>query len=158
MQDTATQAMTEVALGLSMAFFALLILALISVTLSDESVASKSQDSLRVSLEDSLELQVAHMPDQITQSTDISAAVFMFFYEGEWFNSDIQKLNTQQIKNFLAKVNRAEPEKSPLTVVVSRESSFEELLFIQQSLAPYPVQLAEMSEDWRQALAQSGGQ
>ena len=158
MQDTATQAMTEVALGLSMAFFALLILALISVTLPEESLVKDTQKSLQVSLDKSIELHAKDSAEYNTHSPEAAAPVFMFFYEKKWFNSELQKLSIQQVKSSLAESNQDVSENNLLTVVVPSESSFEELLFIQQSLAPNPVQLAEMSEDWRQALAQAGVQ
>jgi hypothetical protein len=56
-QDTSTQAMTEVALGLSMAFFALLILALVSMGVpstapEQKSIQAAPDESLSVSRSD----------------------------------------------------------------------------------------------------------
>jgi hypothetical protein len=91
--DTSTQAMTEVALGLSMAFFSLLILALFSIGLPEET--QKNQSSL-VS-EEQLKLAASNEDSSTHKTAENLELQYVFYYNDQFFD---KHLNRFKIDNF----------------------------------------------------------
>jgi len=159
MQDTATQAMTEVALGLSMAFFALLILALISISLPNSENEADDQLATQIEYERSFELNTSDNEAQASSEhaesskrSDKSRNI-VFYWQQSWFDANMQPITVA------AKYPAAETKTNgniPLVVVVSKSTSFEELLTIQQELKAYSIELAEMTPEWQKAFIQAG--
>ena len=158
MQDTATQAMTEVALGLSMAFFALLILALISISLPNSENEADEQLTTQIEYERSFELNTSDNEAQASSEHAESSKRLdksrniVFYWQQSWFDANMQPITVA------AKYPVSETKTNgniPLVVVVSKSTSFEELLTIQQDLKAYSIELAEMTPEWQKAFIQA---
>ena len=160
MQDTATQAMTEVALGLSMAFFALLILALISVSMPsqkiehlsseqsseqslDQNAAARQQVSLVASSE-TKEIDQGSSQQDPSQDRAINPQreqTIILHWQGKFVDLDNQVLE-------LATVT----DSKPVIVAVSKQTNLQELMAIQAQLQGYDVKLTQLSEEWELTL------
>ena len=148
MQDTATQAMTEVALGLSMAFFALLILALISVSLPTEA-------ELQSTSANKIDTEYVPSNKQITLNSNQTDAVFndkkaankaqkqtiILYWQGQFFDVNKQAFNPQSLS----------PQQAVI-VAVSAQSNLQELLTIQEVFAQQDVKLTSLTKEWVMAL------
>ncbi|MEG3766418.1 hypothetical protein [Alteromonas sp. 14N.309.X.WAT.G.H12] len=87
-QDTSSQAMTEVALGLSMAFFAILIVALLSTSASHQPPEIQSQEIKPMTLPDtSLSLGSATSNAKATGD-----AQFIFYHDGKLLDQTLREV------------------------------------------------------------------
>jgi hypothetical protein len=149
MQDTSTQAMTEVALGLSMAFFSLLILALVSIGLpqtADTLASDTKQDSLKMDPESSMTLaQQAPAKDASAEQTG-SQPKFVFYYQGAYFDERLQEVKVETIAT-----------NDDTIVAVSSTLAFAEVMQVHKDFAHMQVQITAMDKAWEEALM-AGGQ
>lgn len=149
MQDTSTQAMTEVALGLLMAFFSLLILALVSIGLpqtAEVPASSQEQISLKMDPESSLTLaQQAPAKDASAEQVG-SQSSFVFYYEGAYFD---EKLKNVDLETIATNANTI--------VAVSSTLAFAEVMQVHKDFAHMQVQITAMDVAWEAALM-AGGQ
>lgn len=152
MQDTATQAMTEVALGLSMAFFALLILALISIGLPNNNLANE-QGKAGYEIERSLELNSDSQQETINDDKAVDARAFVFYWQGRWFDANMQEISLKSINH---RQNIDNETQNQLVVVVTKSTPFEDLLTIKTNLDSFSIELAEMTSEWQNAFTQAG--
>lgn len=156
-QDTSTQAMTEVALGLSMAFFALLVIALISVTLpADE----KSQSVNDTSMADQQEISLAQAQDKVDKKDAAPAdksdnstaneqqAVIILFWEGQYFDIQHKLLSIQQVKSIQRNAQ------DNFVIAVNPDISFSELLLIQERFAGVEMRLTQLNDEWMLRLGE----
>lgn len=146
-QDTSTHAMTEVALGLSMAFFALLIIALMSVTLPNraESTNNKLSHDQRFDIDTAQQVNLsiqnkfdASDPEASAKSTN---EVILLFWGGQFFDTQQQIVD---IELLAAKQN--------VIVAVDPQIPFNQLISIQTQFAGKTLRLTKMSEPWLLAL------
>lgn len=156
MQDTSTQAMTEVALGLSMAFFALLIIALVSVTLPNEdkngeaklvvTTAQKRNETIDISeqLELTIENSQSHSHGNRLQTAEAPEQDSILLYWNDQFFTtqgdlvDFSELSAN--KEFI--------------VAVSPQVSFNQLLAIQTKFSGRQMRLTKLSPQWQASLSQ----
>lgn len=148
-QDTSTQAMTEVALGLSMAFFALLIIALMSVSLpsSVNEIAKSTSDNFKQQLEIAKKVNLS-LEDSSAQEKPIDKAtisnteeVILLYWEGQFFDTQHQIVNLEE----LTITNN-------IIVAVSSEIPFNQLINIQTQFAGNTLRLTQLSEQWHRAF------
>lgn len=148
LQDTSTQAMTEVALGLSMAFFALLIIALMSVSLptsvDSNKQALKHAQSETVDITEQVSLSI-----QETQNEQGKEAIapsnnelVLLYWGGQFFDTQQQIVN---IDNVNAQEN--------VIVAVNPQIPFNQLISIQTQFAGKTLRLTKLSEQWQFALS-----
>ncbi|MDT0594050.1 hypothetical protein [Glaciecola petra] len=151
MQDTATQAMTEVALGLSMAFFALLILALISVTLpasteaEDKPIAEyavKQKISISTEEDKNNKAEVSHSSHEIKQKV-------LLFWKGQFYDL---ALNEISVDNYISNFSSKDQVKEVI-VAVNPALALNELLAIQKMFDGVPVQITMLSAQWQSTLS-----
>ena len=82
-ENSTTQALTEVALALSMAFFALLILALISM-----GVPAKSQDKAQLDKTKTIDV----IQDNEAKPTQKSSVKYVIFYQGHFYDTELKRI------------------------------------------------------------------
>jgi hypothetical protein len=146
-QDTSTHAMTEVALGLSMAFFALLIIALMSVTLpnSVDNTNNKliQEQSIELDIEQQVNLSINKEQDDNKPVKSLKSAneVILLFWGGQFFDTQQQLVDIDQI---VLKQN--------VIVAVDPQIPFNQLLSIQSQFAGYTLRLTKLNEPWLLAL------
>lgn len=154
MQDTATQAMTEVALGLSMAFFALLILALISVTLP---TSSQSEGKSTIEYEVKQKISISSEEDknkqknqaEVSKSANEIKQSVLLFWKGQYYDLELNQISLEIfIANFSSKDQIEE-----VIVAVNPSLALNELLAIQKMFDGIPVQITMLSEQWQSTLS-----
>lgn len=137
--DTSSQAMTEVALGLSMAFFALLILALLSMQLPKLEVESAVQSQHQS------ELQTPIKVSQNSAKSDqkMTGKQFVVFYQGQFLDQLLQPINMQQLS-------------LTETVVLAVEQSlaFSEVVAIRDKINHPNLSITLLNNEWQQRLEQ----
>ena len=133
-QDQSTQAMTEVALALSMAFFSLLVLALISVGVPEPATAySHQQENIPINESEELGLQASMLS---ADSAKITQYVFYFnqeFYDQHLSLIDIQALNKQ----------------SKVVLAMPKDTDVNQALVLQNRLAEFDLVLTVMDNEWQ---------
>ncbi len=137
MNDTSSNAMTEVALGLSMAFFALLILSLISSMASTHQVHN-NQKVEQVELDASLEENSSHVVSTKAASEDsanessqakVSSNLYVFYWKGRFYDQDLNDFHAATIpkRNFSNVYLVLEPDVA-LAQLIELKSSLQTLL------------------------------
>ena len=146
-QDTSTHAMTEVALGLSMAFFALLIIALMSVTLPNKaaSINDKPSHELSTKIDTTQQVNLSIQNEQ-DESDPVSSPkpvneIILLYWAGQFFDTQQQIVDIEQIA---AKQN--------VIVAVDPQIPFNQLISIQTQFAGKTLRLTKLSEPWLLAL------
>ncbi len=149
LQDTTTQAMTEVALGLSMAFFALLVLALISISLpsNNDTLSNQTSDIPQDKL---LQLHSSQNPKADAGSGKSQTQMLILYWKGQYFN--IQK-EPVQLASILGSLEKASNNRD-LVVAVSASTDLHQLLNIQSAFAQRDIKLTKLSAEWEAAFEQ----
>jgi hypothetical protein len=148
MQDTSTQAMTEVALGLSMAFFSLLILALVSIGLPQTADAQASDaEQLRLKMNSESSMTLAQQAPEKRDSAEQmgSQPSFVFYYQGAYFDEQLQKVDLEAIAT-----------NANTIVAVSSTLAFAEVMQVHKDFAHMQVQITAMDTAWEEALMAGG--
>lgn len=147
-QDTSTHAMTEVALGLSMAFFALLIIALMSVTVpakrNDSAQVLNSSQKFEIDTTEQVKLSIQEKQNEYDSSVtkSLSNELVLLFWDGQFFDTQQQIV---KVENVLEAQN--------VIVAVDPQIPFNQLINIQTKFADKTLRLTKLSEQWRIALS-----
>lgn len=146
-QDTSTHAMTEVALGLSMAFFALLIIALMSVALPnriDNTNKKLSQEhNIELDLEQQVNLSIENKQDDNKAVKSLKSAneEILLYWRGQFFDTQQQLVDIDQIAL-----------KQNVIVAVDPQIPFNQLIDIQSQFVGKTLRLTKLNEPWLLAL------
>lgn len=95
--DASAQAMTEVALGLSMAFFAILILALLSIGVPADKESLESRKTLSIENTAVLAENMASKEDVVAQHKDAPNILFLFYMSGKFYTQEFNQINPKDI-------------------------------------------------------------
>jgi fucose 4-O-acetylase-like acetyltransferase len=135
LQDQSTQAMTEVALALSMAFFSLLLVALLSIGVpeSTEKVTHETSAMLPEFLltESSSTIQSA---EDTKQPTDIQ---YVFYFKGKLYDQYLQETQINNLNN-----------KQKLVVAMSMDTEVTQALTLQKRFKNFDLALSIMDSAW----------
>ena len=159
LQDTSTQAMTEVALGLSMAFFALLIIALMSVALPVQTPSDMADNNLEIPSQNgqgqsnhTLELALQALINSLDAKTKSASAsaldsigqhtTVLFYWDGRFFNAQEQ----------VVQINEANMQHD-IIVAVSPQLPFSQLMAIQDQFKGDKMRLTTLSPAWQNRLS-----
>lgn len=146
-QDTSTHAMTEVALGLSMAFFALLIIALMSVSLptkvDDSAHAFKSEQKSKVDTSEQVRLTIQNKQNGNNSIASLvqSNELVLLYWGGQFFDTQQQIVNANDVM-----------EHQNVIVAVDPQIAFNQLINIQTKFAGKTLRLTQLSEQWQLSL------
>lgn len=152
--------MTEVALGLSMAFFSLLILALLSITAGNHSSntvnptdtlteqAAREENATQSLLQQNrLSLSDAQSREQQDSEASAEQTVerirFIFHYRGQYYDADLRP-------QALSSIN---PDKTTV-VAVEPNLSFSKVMEIHRDFKDKQIQITSMDENWLKAFAE----
>jgi hypothetical protein len=136
--DTSTQAMTEVALGLSMAFFALLILALLSFQMPTKKAL---QPAPKTSLTDSERVNINQ--DPLASDTQAKPRQFVFYFKGGFIGQD---LKPSAIREYSVD--------QPLVLVVEKNLTFSEVVALRSKINHPNLSITQLSDEWQAQLEQ----
>jgi hypothetical protein len=137
MQDTTTSAMTEVALGLSMAFFTLLIVALLSMGFPKD--AQSNVTTLPEGLQDKtvLDIQV----DSKNLGSTKSETQFAFYFDDKFYD---ESLVLRSIASFAKDKN--------LIIAVNPTLSFADVLSLRQQINHPKLSITASNKTWHKRL------
>lgn len=93
-QDTTTQAMTEVALGLSMAFFAILIVALLSMSMPG---SEPGNDAATLEADDPITLKSTADKSESASPAEQEESQFLFLYQGQIYTQTLTLFNADEL-------------------------------------------------------------
>ena len=130
-----SQAMTEVALGLAMAFFALMILAMVSM-----SVPTVQGDPV-AGTEDSVEVQPSADEGEVGDEKASSEAFIIVFYQGRYFDTDLKPLALSAL-----------PSSQLYILAMSPNLSFENVLHARAEINRPNLRITELDATWLQRL------
>ena len=120
--------LTEVALALSMAFFALMVLSIFALTQTEQEKSSiKSLD--------------INNSSQVKKENKIKSKV-MFYYDNVFYDKNFQILDINKIKN----------SKETYILAVPSKISVKKLFTIKTSLKNLNVKITQQTEEWEKAF------
>lgn len=140
--DSSTQAMTEVALGLSMAFFAILVLALISFSVPSKDSELSSSESIKFS---EITMPKSDMQNSTSDLNTTEATQTEYLI---WWQGGIYDLNLRQLTNDYRST------KNNVVIAISDSTSFAELLRVNQQFTGQNLSFARLSDNWKANLSE----
>jgi len=140
MQDTTSSAMTEVALGLSMAFFTLLIVALLSMSVPKETIANevvKSESQLPKELTKKKLIDI-----QMNNKQNVNGAMQFAFYFNQKFYD----------KSFTIRTIESFSKDNKLIIAVDPQLSFSEVFSLKQRIKHDKLSITTLNKAWHSRL------
>ena len=141
--DTSSQAMTEVALGLSMAFFALLIVALLSVQMPTENAELNTKQTDQLTTVNTEKVQIKQADKQTKTKSSANGTQYIFFYQGRFINQQLQPV-----------VLTALQTSAPVVLAVEQSLSFAEVINIRHKINHPNLSITLLSKEWQNLLEQ----
>ncbi|BDX06371.1 hypothetical protein [Planctobacterium marinum] len=138
MVDSATHAMTEVALGLSMSFFSLLILALLSFQLpqnSENGVVQQMQNS-RPPTESTLQVSSHKGSSESSETPQLG-----FYFAGRLYDQTLASVEPDSF--------RAD---KPVIIAVSKSLPFADIMALRERANHPNLFITLLTEEWQQRL------
>ena len=123
--------LTEVALALSMAFFALMVLSIFALTQTEQEKSS-------------IESLVINNSSQVKKENKIKSKV-MFYFDSVFYDKNFQILDINKIKN----------SKETYILAVPSKISVKKLFTIKTSLKNLNVKITQQTEEWEKAFNQN---
>ena len=143
MQDTTSSAMTEVALGLSMAFFTLLIVALLSMSVPKEnSIKSTTKviDTIPKDLKKNKSIDI----QMNSKTADNNTLQFAFYYNNKFYD---KALTLRAIDSFT--------KEKPLVIAVNPQLAFADVFALRQKVNHPKLSITTSNQAWRTRLTQT---
>ena len=123
--------LTEVALALSMAFFALMVLSIFALTQKEQEKSS-------------IKSLVINNSSQVKKENKIKSKV-MFYFDSVFYDKNFQILDINKIKN----------SKETYILAVPSKISVKKLFTIKTSLKNLNVKITQQTEEWEKAFNQN---
>ncbi|MFT5837974.1 MAG: hypothetical protein ACI9UT_000465 [Flavobacteriales bacterium] len=144
--DTSTQAMTEVALGLSMAFFSLLILALFSIGLPAQTQKNELMQIKQTLLPNDEQLKLAsnNRKKSTEQSSKNNKQQYAFYFNGQFFDKQSNRL---QIDNF----SRFDTQQ-PLILAVQDNLPLKQIMLVRKQINHPNLSITILNKKWQTQL------
>ena len=138
MQDTTSNAMTEVALGLSMAFFSLLIVALLSMSVPKDSINNSVQENRLTKIKKQHSIRIEkHESNQQAQITDKDNSQFAFYHNGKFYD---KTLTIRPIESY--------QQQQPLVIAVNKDITFSHVFSLKQKINHSKLSITLLNEAW----------
>ncbi|MFT6992539.1 MAG: hypothetical protein ACJASL_004539 [Paraglaciecola sp.] len=138
--DTSTQAMTEVALGLSMAFFSLLILALFSIGLPEQT--QKDQPSLANDEHIKLTGNSGKTPTNPTSKN--KKQQYAFYFNGQFYDQQLHLLNINKVSRF--------DTQQPLILAVQDSLPLIQIMAVRKQINHPNLSITMLNQKWQTQL------
>lgn len=144
-QDTTTQAMTEVALGLSMAFFAILIVALLSMGVPpSEDAETGAQATPDTENKFSLvESRDTSEPQGSATASPEEQPQFVFLYEGNLYNSALKPFEAAMLE-----------KSQPVYLAVPANAAMDEVIKVKARINHPNLSITLLNQAWKTRLEQ----
>ena len=140
-QDQSTQAMTEVSLALSMAFFSLLLVALISIGVPESADAEQIK---AVTVPEFVLTETSSSAKNTQAENEALATQYIFYFDSKFYDQHlkdvaISKLNTMQ----------------KLVIAMPTDTDVSQALALQKQFRGFDLSLTIMDDKWRAAFEES---
>lgn len=139
MQDTTSSAMTEVALGLSMAFFTLLIVSLLSMSFPAQTDSNVSKLTRNIQKNSAVDIQI----DSKNKNYSQDEIQFAFFFKDKFYD---QSLALRSIDSFSKEKN--------LIIAVNPSLTFAEVFILRQQVKHPKLSITVSNKAWHNRLQQ----
>lgn len=133
--DTSTQAMTEVALGLCMAFFCLLILALFSIGLPEQ----LQQDQPQFSETEQLKLATSSGKTPENQKKQ-----YAFYFNGQFYDEQLKQLHVDNFSSFETQL--------PLILAVQDNLPLKHIMALREQINHPNLSITMLNQSWQTQL------
>jgi hypothetical protein len=133
--DTSTQAMTEVALGLSMAFFSLLILALFSIGLPDQVQIDQSSSATDEQLK---------LVSNNGKTSENKKQQYAFYFNGKFYDIQLQPLSNDNLSNF--------ETEQPLILAVQESLPLIQIMAVRKQINHPNLSITMLNQKWQTQL------
>ena len=146
MQDTTSSAMTEVALGLSMAFFTLLIVALLSMSVPNESSIRnvvKTASNLPKDLIKNEAINIQMNSDKNVKPSNKKLLQFAFYFKKKFYD---KTLTLRSIERF--------SQEEPLVIAVDPTLAFADVFALRQQIQHPNLSITTSNKAWNKRLKQ----
>jgi hypothetical protein len=140
--DTSTQAMTEVALGLCMAFFSLLILALFSIGLPEQTQAQEKQFSNTI--DEQLRLAGNSPENTANQTSENEKRQYAFYFNEQFYDQQLNHLSIDNASLFKAK--------TPLVLAVQDNLPLIKIMAIRKQINHPNLSITMLNQKWQSQL------
>jgi hypothetical protein len=138
--DTSTQAMTEVALALSMAFFALLIVALLSFQVPQQKTVTSAESKHKIDNRQNVQLKKTSTDPQQEQAKAEHEKI-VFFHQGKFVDQQLKALTLTKLKSSPA-----------LVLAVPPSLSFAEVMALRNKINHPKLSITLLNEQWQSLL------
>lgn len=143
-QDNTTQAMTEVALGLSMAFFAILIVALLSMGVPpSEDAETGAQATPDTENKFSLVESRNSAEPQNSAASPEEQPQFLFLYEGNLYNSALKPFEVAMLE-----------KSQPVYLAVPANAAMDEVIKVKARINHPNLSITLLNQAWKTRLEQ----
>ena len=144
--DTSTQAMTEVALGLCMAFFSLLILALFSIGLPEQAQKNEPQQKNQTSLDNDEQLKLTNSNGKTSQSkTSVNnKQQYVFYFNEQLYDKQLNRLSIDNFAHF--------ETQQPLILAVQDSLPLIQLMALRKQINHPNLSITMLNQKWQTQL------
>jgi hypothetical protein len=143
--DTTTQAMTEVALALSMAFFALLIVALLSFQVPQQKNALAADGALRVNDAEKIQIENASASSTKTGAdSEQEPEQVVFFYQDKFVDQQLKPLALSNLQH--------SQTRQTLVLAVPARLRFSEVMAVRNKINHPNLSITLISKEWQTLL------
>ena len=137
-QDSSVQAMTEVALGLSMAFFAILIVALISMGVKQDSPDENQNISV---VDSSVNSDNTSKPNDKSSQENAQQTSYIFYYQSKFYNQSLSLIDPKTLQN-----------DSEYVLAFAPNTQLNQTIEVQQQFENFSIKVTQMNEEWLSAF------
>jgi hypothetical protein len=138
--DTSTQAMTEVALGLCMAFFCLLILALFSIGLPEQ----VQQEQLPLSDTERMKLAASSGTTSLNKASKNQKQQYAFYFNGQFYDKQLKHLHIDSFSYF--------ETQQPLILAVQDNLPLKHIMALRTQINHPNLSITMLNQSWQTQL------
>jgi hypothetical protein len=144
--DTSTQAMTEVALGLSMAFFSLLILALFSIGLPEQTQKNVPVQKNQPSFASDEQLKIVSNSKKKSSSKidQDNKQQYAFYFNGQFYDKQLKRLNSDNFARF--------DSQQPLILAVQDSLALIQIMALRKQINHPNLSITMLNQKWQTQL------
>ena len=144
--DTSTQAMTEVALGLSMAFFSLLVLALFAIGLPEQTQKNQHLQKDQPSLAEDEQLKLASNIEKPSQerTSGNKKQQYAFYFNGQFYDKQLNRLDIDNFSRF--------ETQQPLILAVQDSLPLIKIMALRKQINHPNLSITMLNQKWQTQL------
>ncbi len=146
-QDHSQNAMTEIALALAMAFFAIMVLAMVSMGTQAKPKENNEENNQAINL---IELLAPAKPSEANEATSVgNKDIIIFFNAGVYYNQELIPLSAQALAQMITQTGQSDQQ---IILALSPDLSMQQALQAQQDFNATSVRITLMDEAWQQTF------